>query len=102
MVSTQHDCSRSHDLETPLEDLIIAQTLIPLCSWVLDRIRRINAIDLGGFRNDIGINFDRAQAGGRIGSKTGIAGARREHDPPPFFPVAYRPAPYVIFTSLVD
>ena len=74
MIAREAYSSQVHDTELFVQNLIIGQLGI-LCRIRIDtRIVRINTIDLRRLQNDVRIDFDTTQTGGRISREEGITG----------------------------
>src|SRR5665647_645405 len=65
VVAAERNGRRVHDLEVLLEDVDVADGLEPLGRLVGDRVRRVDAVDLGRLEDDFGPDLEGALGGGR-------------------------------------
>ena len=102
VLAAHDDRRRVHDAQVVGEHLIERQRRIANGLRILDRIRRIHAVDLRRLDQDVGADLDGAQAGRRVGREERIAGAGREDRDAPLLEVAHGAAANVVLADLVD
>ncbi len=90
VVAAQRDRGRVHDLEVLLQHLEVGDAVEAPRVGVLDRILVVDAVDLGGLEQHLGVDLHRAQRRRGVGREVGIAGAGGEDDDPPLLEVADR------------
>jgi hypothetical protein len=73
VVHTETERSRVHDLQTLRKRFGERKAVIAARVGILLGITIVNAIDLGGFQNDVGANLARAQSRRGIGVKLRVA-----------------------------
>ena len=72
--------SRIHDLEAAGNDFLVADVVKARGGRVLDRVRSVDAVDLGGLHDDVAFAFDGAQRGAAIGGEERVARTGGEDD----------------------
>src|SRR5690606_31614358 len=69
---------------------------------VLRRVGVIDAVDLGGLEQQVGVDLDGAQGGAGVGGEEGVAGAGGEDGNAALFEVADGAAADVVLADVVD
>ena len=67
------DCCGVHDLEAAGNDFLVADVVKAGGCRVLDRVRGVDAVDLGGLHNHITFAFDGTEGGTAVGREERIA-----------------------------
>ncbi len=80
VVHAQRDCRCVHHFQLPLQHLLVGDAIETSRRRILHRIGRIDTVNFGGLENYVGLDFQRAQRGGRVSCEVRIAGAGGEDD----------------------
>ena len=70
--------SRGVSVQFLVQNFVKGQAVILFGRGILDRISRINPVNLGGFQHQVGINLDSTQPGGGVGREKRVTGTGRE------------------------
>ena len=89
VVQAEGKRGRIHDVEALLERVDEGDLVVFHRVGVFFRILVVDAVDLGGLENDIGMQLARAERRGRVSGEVGIAGAGDEDDYAALFEVAH-------------
>jgi hypothetical protein len=90
-----------HDTEVEAENVVVGD-LGEFGSFVVDLgVGSVDAIDRGGFEEDVGLDFHGPEAGSGIGGEEGVACACGEDDDAPLFEVAHGAAADIWLGDLV-
>ncbi len=79
------DGGEVHDAELFTEDLFVGDLVVEASCGVFIGVGGVDAIDLGGFEDDIGLDFGGSQRGAGVGGEEGVSGAGGEDDGAAFF-----------------
>jgi hypothetical protein len=101
VVAAEGDGGLVHDAEVETDDVGVGD-LGELGGFGVELgVRGVDAVDGGGFEEDVGFDLHGAEAGGGVGGEEGVSGAGGEDDDAIFFEVAHGAAADVGFGDLV-
>ena len=101
VVFTERDGGGVHDAEVEAEDVGVGD-LRELGGFFVDfGVGGVDAVDGGGFEEDVGFDLHGTEAGGGVGGEEGVAGAGGEDDDAAFLEVAHGAAADVGLGDLV-
>src|SRR5579862_7964133 len=75
VLASKREGSAVHDPQILLDCLLVAEALVTPGSGVFLRVRRINAVNIGGLEHRLAVELGRPQHRGGVGRKIGIAGS---------------------------
>ena len=81
MFHAKSDRSRVHDLETAGDDFLVADVVKTGRFRILDRVSRINTVDLRRLHDHVAFAFDGAESSTAVRRKERIARTGREDHP---------------------
>lgn len=88
VIETEREGGRVHDIEALFERVDVGDLVVFDRVGILFRVLVVDAVDLGGLHDDIGVHLAGAECGGGIGREIRVAGAGDEDDHAAFFEVA--------------
>ncbi len=88
VVLAERDSGDVHDAQAELDDVRVGDLVILGSGGVLLGVCGVDAVDAGGFEEDLGADLHRAQAGRGVGGEVGVSGAGGEDDDASFFQMA--------------
>src|SRR5690606_40926384 len=100
VVAAQGKGGGVHHLQVAGDDLVVVQFLEAHRVGVLLRVLVVHAVDLGGLQQQVGVDLDRAQGGGRVGGEERVAGAGGEDRDAALLQVAHGAAADVVLAHV--
>ena len=90
-LAAEGDGRQVHDAQLPFQHLVVGQFLEELGVVVGFGVGTVDAVDLGGFEQNVGADFGGTQGGAGVGGEKGVSGSGGENDDAAFFQMADGP-----------